>query len=1422
MALSVKRFVHPVDCPQPENYVTVNYHATSADELCAGNGSLYQIWGDYSSLANIFANQDSSTGSDSDICNNGMDVVFAIDYTASMGGEINNVKTGISDIVTAINTQSGGDYRLGLVLFDEYNVVDTPNYANTSTYTSLPNAQKIDTTQNNTRTVITCLEKMSAVGNSTSFETELNKLNTAAFPLGNGSSLPEPGGLAGNNIVNGFSGSWRSNALKMVILITDAQAGGDDDSAGAADTSFFNNTLIPNATNNGVQFLIQTNYNSSGGDQNYANLASNTIPQGIYDNQVNFNNSNWPSTTLIPYIEQLCDETFLYNCDPAPVGWYQEVGQNTVYYWDGTSWTQSQVCEYTVTVSIVDNISNGTVDQIPSNHSNYGGNASTFSYTGPIGTSISQVWDCDPNTYYNNLTLSGANISLVSGTGNLVTATNNGTGADGSDNTLTSEEFKFSGTIQGDASYTLTISGSAQQINYRHTVYIRSDIYDTGGTTPGYMTFAAEESGWTLDTWYSSTHNQNLPLYYKEFNAPFNSSQSWGDVSFVPSPSGYDLVLDNSYTVAYSDPGTATHLAANSVVTYNATGETMGATFTMPAVSGGTVTYTITGQSNQPQYTTQLNVSESITGAYFDSSYNTVSYTGYEGQSTTISIPFLLETDYNDVQINVVNQVIVTDLTANALVSNVAFDGVTNTLSFDLEISNQNVAGNMYISGSATEKRYSYQVSFDTSDLDSNVSIPSYTWNETAGADGGQVTRSLTGMLADYTYNITGSTHVESPSNGTFDVISASGHDVVIDLPSMPSGGGSATVTVLGTATEDSYDFAMTYTTDNNDTSWDSGGELNLPSTTITYSGTAGSTINAGKILYADDDKEFPNAGSVTVSGTNSSAVSNTSSTVSSSGSYDDRLNIGATLTMPSGGGSASIDVSINKMNNIVYTYTMNFATNQGATGITSIYQNVSNVTTTNNGDGTFTCVFSGTAGQTISGPSFAVNSNNTIDYDAEITGFSYSVGAGVLTATEVSPWSNNDDAFNTSFTMPSGGGSGTVTVNTTNSKITHSFILTTNSNITGVTIDGEDDVVTYYGGVGDRITIGTINPVLASGYSSYDITSVSNQGSYVTANISGDPEVVTGEITMPSGGGGQTIYLNGSATVTPTTIAQRTLTVNYIENITGAFIATEGNTSSGGGGGISQQSFTGPVGSTGIEYNALRSESGYNTPVVTGVDTSDSSYISSGTGSGAGLYQSTSYADWKFNYQIPPTNLTVDLTVTGSVTDNCAACDINISSTPPTNYNGNDGSIYVIVIDACVPSYSWTLNGVPVTPTANGPLEYEFRGLSAGLYTVELTDGNGCTATASTIIPNPSTTQATSSFYYYRAFGCDTDNEYVVRSTSAFPFGAYQTNKFGEDNNMCTWREATGPTFDYSITGFGSCGSCISEEGGGPGGDPR
>ena len=49
-----------------------------------------------------------------------MDVAFIVDYTGSMGGEIDAIKTGIASIINTIDTASGANnYRLGLVTADE-------------------------------------------------------------------------------------------------------------------------------------------------------------------------------------------------------------------------------------------------------------------------------------------------------------------------------------------------------------------------------------------------------------------------------------------------------------------------------------------------------------------------------------------------------------------------------------------------------------------------------------------------------------------------------------------------------------------------------------------------------------------------------------------------------------------------------------------------------------------------------------------------------------------------------------------------------------------------------------------------------------------------------------------------------------------------------------------------------------------------------------------------------------------------------------------------------------------------------------------------------------------------------------------------------------------------------------------------------
>jgi len=194
-------------------------------------------------------------------CVEGMDVVFLIDYTGSMGDEIDALKLDISSIVQTIITESGGDYRLGLVIFDEYTGQINTKYGTNVEYTSLPAAQRYvnynavaDKSQ-----WITALEVMS-ISNNHSFTTQLNKLNNT-IELGAGSGSPEPGGIGFEQILNGITGEFRSNVSKLVILITDAQPGGDDDSYDATDDNFLH-TVGTAAANDNVRALVLSQRNN--------------------------------------------------------------------------------------------------------------------------------------------------------------------------------------------------------------------------------------------------------------------------------------------------------------------------------------------------------------------------------------------------------------------------------------------------------------------------------------------------------------------------------------------------------------------------------------------------------------------------------------------------------------------------------------------------------------------------------------------------------------------------------------------------------------------------------------------------------------------------------------------------------------------------------------------------------------------------------------------------------------------------------------------------------------------------------------------------------------------------------------------------------------------------------------------------------
>ncbi|PPK66410.1 vWA domain-containing protein [Actinokineospora auranticolor] len=138
-----------------------------------------------------------------------LDVTFVIDDTGSMGGAIANIKAGINTIIGDVSTLSGGDFKLGLVTFkDDVKVLN-------------------DLAAGNQAAVTAGVNGLVAGGGGGGPEASDEALNTAV------NNLP----AAGRPQTGNFSGVWRSNATKMIILVTDALPGGFDDTHTAVDVA---------------------------------------------------------------------------------------------------------------------------------------------------------------------------------------------------------------------------------------------------------------------------------------------------------------------------------------------------------------------------------------------------------------------------------------------------------------------------------------------------------------------------------------------------------------------------------------------------------------------------------------------------------------------------------------------------------------------------------------------------------------------------------------------------------------------------------------------------------------------------------------------------------------------------------------------------------------------------------------------------------------------------------------------------------------------------------------------------------------------------------------------------------------------------------------------------------------------------------
>tara|TARA_Y100001958_G_scaffold159348_1_gene160482 strand:- start:7813 stop:12327 length:4515 start_codon:yes stop_codon:yes gene_type:complete len=1448
MALSVKRLIHGNDCPEPTNQVAVNYHATSAEELCNGNGTLTSIFADnYGTLFEIQENDEPVLGSNGDLCPQGMDVVFALDYTYSGVAAIDAVvNTGFNAIINQINTESGGDYRLSLVLFDGSTTNSSPNYATSGYYQNIPAAQKVSQTAGggvSGNVFITCLEQFGTVGSSTAFNNAVSALNASvnsATGMVLGHNIPAGGHALYEIGSNGIAGQWRDEALKLIILVSG--------SAHPENLAYFQNNVLPYAQIEDIQHHVRLKDATSPG---YEYICNNTMPAGSFEGSQNFGVTAW-IPEIAGSVTDLCDESFTYDCDPAPVGWYMALGGSTAYYWNGTAWNNSHTCDYTLKINLVDGtLTNTSIDDISSGHANYF-DADTFEITGAAGTTfnITHTLSADPDYAFTDIT-QNSNI-LVSGSGNTLTVyTDNGVGSSTADATLSANEFRLSGTINADGEYNVVLGATASQIQHRVILTVIADETQNQGSggdtldasnnaqTAGYNTITPvlPASGWD-DV--SSSYYANSRRY--SFDGYTGDTVSF-DVEFDPSPSDYNLTLE-SVTATYSNSGVQNAVAGN--YTLSNTNKDLTGSFTIPQ-GGGEVTLRVLAQVNQPDFSFTLSASENITGAVIDGAPYSETFTGYTGDTFNYEVALSTETDYNAINISSVNE------TGDIGAVTTSIDNTANTVSGVVTMPSGGGAAGLLIAGTASRIRHTYTVTIVDPYTDS-ASWPQISFVGETGTSHSQ-TVSLQNADPDVTYSISGLTNAGGVTS------SHSGTDITVNLASMPQGGGSGTVTVAGSAVSNQYTFTTNYVFfDADGCTWEANGGSTY---SVVTTGAADSTHSVAATFETPMDYELIGA-SIT---DDTSHLTTPSYTITNGNTYG---NISQTLTMPSGGGSATVTVNPT-VRERSYTFTLTVQTSLSGASVNNyseaLASSASEVSGTNNGNGTVTITYGPMgAGDSVNNVQVALSANNSTDYTTEINSFGYSSGlAALLTPTENE---YGGEGAELDFTMNSQDprvasiSSGTLTIAGSLVGISQRFILTVADTIANVSPNPSQ--LTFDGVVGSQHNY-TANYAATSGYT-YNITSDTESGDTgaFTSNIQPGGQAITGVITMPSGGGSGTItaggtssqitydfdvvwnnavsnakwtvnnadtytqtlsnmYLGETRTISQTVSADSGYTLDSLSaydnhsNIevvsanasTGVVqvrvtmpssatgdqsgtVTASGSTSqetsslrinyslnpglgdanvhisnaAGSSTEVTYDDFSGVLGTSGTVTRWLVPDSGYVDATISSVSESPTDTELSNVGAGAVSGDSQAFS---YTYHIISSgNGSGQIAIIGSASTDCGGCDINAAAPSPTSWGGGV-DISVIVIDACTPTYSWTVNGVSETPVADGPLEYRFRNKTAGTYTIVLTDSNGCTATDTVTITNPVTTTEGTTYYYHNVRDCNLSSgpTFVARSTS-------------------------------------------------------
>ncbi len=1333
MAISVKTFINPLNCDEPAYEVPILYHPSSAGEICNGNGTSTNIYGDYSNLGDIASNQTTGNAANSDICQDGMDVVFVVDYTGSMSNAINGVKNGINSIVTEIQSQSNGNYRLGLVLFDGTSSQLQNNYVGQSDfYADLDSTQKINTGNN----VITCVEKMNLVGNQSTFATHLSYLATSNGPTGMAIGAgTECGGVATYEVVqNSFAGQWRSNVLKLVILITDDEPseGYANGNSNGTDPTYFNNTLIPAADANNVQVFSNIAEFTAGQSSSpvntllYSSLSNGTTPAGQAYTGLDFTNSTWVNN-MISGIATLCVETTTYTCDPAPAGWYTDAplaAGATIHYWNGSAWVASHNCQYTVRVNLVDNISNGSVDDIAANHPNYH-SIDTFTFTGAPGSTHTATIGCSPDAGYANLSL---NVSNVSDT-NVITNT-----------TINNIQDEVTITVeiptQDELNHSIQINGSASQIQRTVRVDVINNTNDltdsTGGTQAVGQVNVVHEIptiGWL-----------NVSNIYGEDAIRYTFTGVAGDlhgidVNFLPNPSDYSINVQ-SITASYFDlsgnsSSTATSLGQTAIANLSLSGSApfdyTGA-LQMPA-GDVWIKLFVNAQVNEPNYRYTLWVSENITGAQMQPGDNQHIFEGYTGQQFSFESLIQNSPGYTgasatsvslDTNINFPNNnAITTGPTINS--GNTGAEGIVTMPS-------GGGTGGIIISGQATQIVYSYVITIDHSAFSTASWSTPVTLTGVAGSTPSVVVNSFN--TTEYTYNLTGISSSEAAL--TPSISNATSMAILLDLEGgMPIGGGSATVTLTGTEAQKTYSYDLSIITDNPVLG-------NFFANPIILTGTLNQVIT-GSFIFNEVANHTYSATGVT---SNTSSASGTLGTGTA-----DLFDVDFSVTMPSGGGSGELTITGATGTPTQHSYTVNYDNGAMFSG--------NNLTATPQSQ-----TLSGSTNQVIP---FTIDLDPSPSYYSitiananQITTHDGTPAQGAAPELVITGYNQTTNVISGELTMPPGGGSGSVRPK--GSVRNPSFNYDVTLVITGSNVSfaiGASSTHTFSNTTGTANSH-TFDLVADPGYT-YVINNITHNGGAVlsTADNNGDVDV---DLLMPNGGGSATVTVSVTATA-----------IIYIGNI----VWDEGNSISGAGAwDTSNNQFQGTLNSTHTIDNTWRIQN--NTTFY------------SGSGS------STSISGTNYPAKNPFSNLVSPTPTSGTIARTTADFQMplgggtwtftiggNTQTTLPAFGCKNDfGNLFNVSAGSVGSNIFWTWNGGPPPMGLNMVLTPSTYQLGSYLYRADFTvpsgysnAGNTFTCTFTALGTTTTTTRP--------AFTCADALLYINAGTVGDPVTVLTTSKF-------------------------------------------